>query len=691
MRSDAMSNATDDQDAPLLFPPDVESGGVNLTGASVNLNFVAGIIPRSRMMTFERILWRVLRGNLYMNYAEVEEPIQDPVTEEQLQKNVFVVFAHGAETLAKIRKISESLGSNVYPVDGSNAKRTEDTLEVAARIEDLNNILFNTNATKRAELAKVADLVDQWSVFVRKEKAIYHSMNLFNYDMTRKCLIAEGWCPSNSINAIQYALHAVCERSGSMVPPVLNELHTAREPPTYHKTNKVTRAFQAIVDAYGIAKYKEVNPGLFAVITFPFLFAVMFGDFGHGIMMTMAASYLVYNEKRLAGSKDEMFKMLYGGRYIVLLMGIFSIYVGLIYNDIFSIPMFLESSGWKFVNATKLDAKNQTVYFTKAEHEFTYPFGVDPRWHMASNSLLFLNSYKMKMSVIMGVIQMCFGIVLTMYNNRFFKTKINILFESVPQLLFMLSIFGYLCFLIIFKWMTNWEANGLNPPGLLNTLIFMFLKIGSVDDSMRLFSGQAEIQTFLVLLALICVPWMLCAKPLYLRYQNNRRRLSYIGRRTDVVAGYSTLEGAHGDEAAADTLSNGGESADHGGEHGGKFDMSEIIVHQVIHTIEFCLGGISNTASYLRLWALSLAHAQLSEVLWQMTVLTTINMGYAVIVGYAAWFSLTIGILLLMEGLSAFLHALRLHWVEFNGKFYAGTGTKFEPFSFQTVLDDDAE
>ncbi|RWS01505.1 V-type proton ATPase 116 kDa subunit a isoform 1-like isoform X1 [Dinothrombium tinctorium] len=520
---------------------------------------------------------------------------------------------------------------------------------------------------------------------------------MFNLDVTQKCLIAECWCALEDLDRIHTALRRGTERSGSSVPSILNKMETREVPPTFNRTNKFTRGFQNIINAYGVGTYREVNPAPYTIITFPFLFAVMFGDAGHGLLMTLFALWMVLKEKGIIAqkSKNEIFNTFFNGRYIILLMGLFSIYTGLIYNDIFSKSINIFGSGWR-VNKIGPYEKDITL---DPVHNFTgpYPFGVDPIWQVSENKIVYLNSYKMKLSVILGVGQMLFGVILSLWNHRYFNNHLNIICEFIPQVIFLMSLFGYMDLLIIAKWLKYDGSDSGCAPSILTAVInlcmFSFTKIPNCPN---FYMGQEFVQKVLMILVIICIPWMLCLKPYILVKQEDRKKF--------LMRAAQTHHSNQKDEFSGDQVNDvaiaidGGHSMGGGhGEHGEEFDLMNTCIHQAIETIEYCLGSISHTASYLRLWALSLAHAELSEVLWSMVMKIGLQKrewwfagGFVMYFIFAFWAVLTVGILLIMEGLSAFLHALRLHWVEFQSKFYKGAGYIFQPFSFEIILDEAA-
>jgi len=116
----------------------------------------------------------------------------------------------------------------------------------------------------------------------------------------------------------------------------------------------------------------------------------------------------------------------------------------------------------------------------------------------------------------------------------------------------------------------------------------------------------------------------------------------------------------------------------------------------MIETIEFVLGSVSNTASYLRLWALSLAHGQLSKVFLNMIfgfaitdATSALKSTVSIIVFFVAFFFVTLAIIMLMDVMECFLHALRLHWVEFQNKFYKADGIAFTSFKHSFLGDEE--
>lgn len=295
---------------------------------------------------------------------------------------------------------------------------------------------------------------------------------------------------------------------------------------------------------------------------------------------------------------------------------------------------------------------------------------------------------------------MTYALCLQYINARHFKSRVDIFGNFIPGMIFFQSIFGYLVLTIIYKWSVDWNAKGVSPPGLLNMLIFMFLSPGTIEQ--QLYPGQAGVQVALLLLAVIQVPIMLFFKPMYLRWEHNRARaLGYRGLGEQSRVSALDEDETNGNlNGARDSMASEGDGVamiaqDLDEEEHEEFDFADAMIHQVIHTIEFCLNCISHTASYLRLWALSLAHQQLSIVLWKMTIGGAFEQEshtlrvIMIVATFFLWFVLTIGVLCVMEGTSAMLHSLRLHWVEAMSKHFMGEGIPFAPFSFKVLLEED--
>lgn len=186
---------------------------------------------------------------------------------------------------------------------------------------------------------------------------------------------------------------------------------------------------------------------------------------------------------------------------------------------------------------------------------------------------------------------MTYSLCLSYINARHFKSNIDIWGNFVPGMIFFQSIFGYLVFTIVYKWCVDWYKVGQSPPGLLNTLIYMFLSPGTIEEP--LYRGQGVVQVILLLVAVACVPILLFLKPFYLRWEHNRARaLGYrgIGETTRV----NTLETEDDDgrvmnggrdsfASEADGMAMIAQDLDNS-EHE-EFEFSEVMIHQVIHTI----------------------------------------------------------------------------------------------------------
>ena len=721
-------------------------------GLGTNLNFMAGVVSSENEMKMKRMIFRISRGRAIStfysleidndeyiltstvrergmstlnkevgNYERLSSLIQSKdVRSINTQKKIFTVVFTGSEEnilLQKLLKVCEVFQASRYPIPKNSEVRTEITkIEQEIREKktlmgslekNLNDFILLSNTYERKRGYKYS----LYKLYFEQEKMVYTTLN--------KCIMRDTfvdgqvWIPTNEVEEVTNLLQNIFKgNEENKTTAYLEDLPVNEDikPPTYIKSDEFTSAFQQIVDTYGIPRYREINPGYFTIITFPFLFGVMFGDIGHGAMLLLFAIYLCIFNHKIEKSKS-MLKPLLFARYFLLLMGIMAVFCGLLYNDFLSIPLDLGTC----YDIEKKGKKNEHV---PKKDNCNYKFGLDPIWYIATNELAFVNSLKMKLSVILGVFHMLLGIFLKGINALFQNDFVEFVFIFFPQLIIMLILFGYMDFLIFVKWNTEYgieQVIGTNSknetklidfdysyyaPDIKGHLMNIFLNFGEPPQSppLPVIDGYkikkedlkytewhlltdsntfTKIHIGILIAYFICIIVMLFPKML-IKYSKAKRKAAmgnnFINPNINEENQLINEELVIHRQAEEPSFSN-------------------FFVETAIETIEYVLGTVSNTASYLRLWALSLAHSQLAVVFFSKTVVFLGNItehwyinGFLLLVAFPIFSGATAIVLLFMDLMECFLHTLRLHWVEFQNKFYNADGYKFQPFCFAQNL-----
>jgi len=714
-------------------------------GLGSNLNFMAGVVNTENEMKMKRMIFRISRGRAITAYYPLEinndeylltstvrqrgmslssngrlEKLSSMIQSKDVgtintQKKIFTIIFTGSEEnvlLQKLLKVCEVFQASRYPVPKNSEVRNA-IKQIEQEIADKKNLLVSIEKNLRdfcilsnAFGAKKGYKYSLYKLYFDQEKMIYTTLN--------KCIIRDTfvdgqvWIPANSLGEITNLLQNIFRgHSENKTSAYLEDLNFEEDlkPPTLIQVNEFTASFQQVVDTYGIPRYREVNPGYFTIITFPFLFAVMFGDIGHGSVLFIFALYLCIFNKSIMKSKSILSAMV-PHRYFFVLMGFFALYCGLLYNDFLSIPVYFKSCYPVKKN------KNDKV---EKDDKCKYVFGLDPVWYITSNELAFVNSLKMKLSVIFGVFQMVIGIILKGINCIFEGDYVELIFVFFPQIILMLVLFGYMDFLIFVKWSTEYSPKkevtvdnkkyfinaNTYAPDIKSYLMNIFLHFGDLPEKPKIYikdldqnktveyktdwelladrSTLEKIHFWILISALICMITMFLPKILinYYKSKNKQKKTIMPDKKDNRIIDDDNQEL---NEELIDQKKD---------EQGPSF--SDFFVASAIETIEFVLGTVSNTASYLRLWALSLAHSQLALVFFQKTLgiaSTEHSWLNAIILTFIfpAFSSVTTIVLLFMDMMECFLHTLRLHWVEFQNKFYRADGYKFIPFSFSQNL-----
>ena len=493
------------------------------TNMEQKLKTFYGLVPTEQLNLIQKVLFRLSRGNLVLhtcNLDNSEYVAKEFWTNDIIPKSLIFILSPSGEKNKLHLKVERLLQfSGFQPLELPITSIAEEMrLELDQDVYDNKEILDKTNDEIRDILGQILEteglremsFINLCRLLVSRELNFAQKLIFIEKrDMLYSLMF---WIPEKYSNSIRDQLENLELGDIELARPKmisydLGQAHTlkTKKIPTYFELNSFTAPFQEIVDTYGVPRYKEVNPALFTIITFPFFFGLMFGDVGHGGILFLIGIIMVFTVK-------DKTSLMYKLKWLIFLNGFFAVYCGFIYSEWFANAFAVFPSCYDVTDS----------HYRKKSPDCVYPFGIDYVWYISENEISFLNSFKMKFSIIIGVIQMLLGSILKGANGTYFGRWENVIFESIPQFLFMFCLFGYMSIAIIIKWLTNWDGRDSI------SIIQMFINFTSVENPLYGDGSlQGTLQTVCLYTCLVSFVVMLIPKPivLYCRQKKELKKM----------------------------------------------------------------------------------------------------------------------------------------------------------------------
>lgn len=435
--------------------------------------------------------------------------------------------------------------------------------ETRKRLEELEETLI----TMRKELMEFREKILE---LYAKARTVEEALKLLSMSrFTDFYVIARGFIPLDSIKKLRSILNKALGDEYLIFTGRIERSFTPQEVPSSVSVPRPLAPFKMLVDNYGAPKTNEIYPVIMVAITFPIIFALMFPDAGHGILVMLFGYFMLRKAKGREGWKNTGLLAIY--------LGAASIITGILSGEFFGPLTGMDVLLWH-----------------------GHPILPTPFEGGASAVDIMIN-----ISLRLGTTLLILGTFLGFLNYLLARDLFGALAIGLPKFLaFSFALYPFVIY---------------NAP-----------QAGSLIYGAVFGGGNESLQSLII-------KWGVSLSLL----------LIFIGE--PIIHVLKHEEGS----------------------------FSSAFVMSFMETFDSVLMMIGNTASFLRILGLSVAHAGL---MYSFSVLAELLWG-GIVGTVAAILVYIIGNLLAagLEGIIVFAHSLRLHYYEWFSKFYTGSGIPFSP------------